>query len=62
MDMYILSLPIVWCNPVKSFSSDVCHRNSSPDEMSICLAQENWEMRTSTHSVKLSKNEMPGCV
>jgi hypothetical protein len=41
----------------------LCHGNSSADEMlSICLAQENWELRPKTHFCKSSKNEMPDSV
>jgi hypothetical protein len=41
----------------------LCHGNGSPDEiLSICLGQEKREMYPFTHSGKLSKNEMPGCV
>jgi hypothetical protein len=41
----------------------LCHGNGSQDEiLSICLAQENRKMHPSTHSGKLSKNEMPGSV
>jgi hypothetical protein len=42
---------------------ELCHGKGSPDEiLSICLAQENWEMYPSTHFGKLSKNKMPGSI
>jgi hypothetical protein len=41
----------------------LCHGNGSPEEiLSICLAQENWQMYPWTHPGKLSKKEMPGSV
>jgi hypothetical protein len=41
----------------------LCHGNGLPDMVvSVCLAQENWEMYPGTHFGKLCKNEMTGGV